>query len=138
MSAAVAAPTSAVLAIAARLDPDPRGFGTHRQLGLGACPFLALTGFPCPMCGMTTTFALVADLRPLDALVNQPFGVVLFALTAGVSAVAATQAATGRPWAARALERVLRHDRVVASVLLAGLLVGWGWKVVLVRGWLSP
>jgi len=74
----VALPTLTVLAIARHLQPDPAGVGTHTQLGLGRCPVLALTGYPCPMCGMTTTFALMADLRPVDAALNQPFGVVLF------------------------------------------------------------
>jgi hypothetical protein len=33
------------------------------------------------MCGMTTSFALMADFRPLDAFLNQPFSVVLFGIT---------------------------------------------------------
>ena len=47
----------AVLTTARVLSPDPRGFGTHTQLGLGRCAFLAITGKPCPSCGMTTAFA---------------------------------------------------------------------------------
>ena len=36
----------AVLAVARRLEPDPRGFGTHEQLGLSPCAFRATTGRP--------------------------------------------------------------------------------------------
>ena len=43
--------------LAARLEPDPRGFGTHQRLGLPPCTFRALFGIPCPSCGMTTSFA---------------------------------------------------------------------------------
>ena len=43
--------------LAATLEPDPRGFGTHRQLGLPPCTFRLLFGTPCPSCGMTTSFA---------------------------------------------------------------------------------
>jgi hypothetical protein len=46
-----------LLATAGRLRPDPRGFGTHEQLGLSPCAILRLTGRPCPTCGMTTSFA---------------------------------------------------------------------------------
>lgn len=47
----------AVLVAAAWIEPDPRGYGTHTQLGLPPCGFLVLTGFPCPGCGLTTAFA---------------------------------------------------------------------------------
>ncbi len=49
-----------VLVVARRLDPDPRGFGTHTQLGLPPCAFMVSTGRPCPTCGMTTSFAWFA------------------------------------------------------------------------------
>jgi hypothetical protein len=38
------------------LNPDPQWTGTHRQLFLPPCPFLQITGIPCPLCGATTSF----------------------------------------------------------------------------------
>ena len=89
---------SAVFTAAALVEPDPAGHGTHLRLGLGNCTFLSMTGWPCPMCGATTTFALMAHLRPIDALLNQPFAFGLFlmsALALGVSAPGASLALGG-------------------------------------------
>ncbi len=46
-----------VMAVAVWLTPDPKGFGTHLQLGLPECGFRSATGMNCPHCGMTTSFA---------------------------------------------------------------------------------
>src|SRR3954464_10156545 len=46
-----------VFGVARRLEPDPRGYGTHTQLGLYPCMFAQVTGYRCPSCGMTTSFA---------------------------------------------------------------------------------
>jgi hypothetical protein len=55
----------ALFVAAGRIDPyDGEGnslrLGTHRQLGLPPCSFMQLFGRPCPHCGMTTSFALLA------------------------------------------------------------------------------
>jgi hypothetical protein len=60
----VALALTAVFGIALWLDPysadgTPRRMETHRQLGLPPCTFYAVTGVPCPACGMTTSFALL-------------------------------------------------------------------------------
>ena len=46
-----------LLITAARLTPDPRGLGTHRQLGLPPCTVVDWFGVRCPSCGMTTAFS---------------------------------------------------------------------------------
>lgn len=72
---------SLVLTLARVLRPAAAGFGTHRQLGLPPCPFMAVTGLPCPGCGLTTSFAHMARLDFTAALGAQPFGVYAFLLT---------------------------------------------------------
>lgn len=67
-----------VLGLAKSLDPDARGIGTHEQLGLPPCGIVEMFGVPCPSCGYTTTFALAADGHVGAAIVNQPFGFLVF------------------------------------------------------------
>jgi len=54
--------------------PDPRGFGTHEQLGLAPCRMKQWTGVPCPGCGVTTSVTLAAQGHPLQSFLVQPFG----------------------------------------------------------------
>jgi Protein of unknown function (DUF2752) len=68
------------LIIARFLQPSSQGVGTHEQLGLPPCPFLHLTGIPCPSCGLTTSFAHAARLNFYQAFVTQPFGLIAFCL----------------------------------------------------------
>lgn len=73
----------AVLITAACLNPSAEGHGTHTQLGLPACGMYLVTGHPCPTCGMTTAFAAMTHLRPVEAFWVQPVGAML-ALVTGV------------------------------------------------------
>ena len=69
-----------VLATAAALEPDGRGYGTHAQLGLPPCGFRLLTGAPCPGCGLTTAFAYAIRGDWILATHANPFGTLLFLL----------------------------------------------------------
>lgn len=75
---AIAAGSALILAIAAGLEPDPRGHGTHTQLGFPPCGFLLLTGSPCPGCGLTTAFAHGIRGHWVSAAVANPLGLALF------------------------------------------------------------
>lgn len=77
---------------ASRLVPDPSGLGTHRQLGLAACPTLARSGRPCPTCGMTTAVAHLAEGSLAKAWNTQP-AAVFIALSAGGAAIWAAASA---------------------------------------------
>ncbi|TWT57931.1 hypothetical protein KOR42_12990 [Thalassoglobus neptunius] len=41
--------------LAASVEPDPRGYGTHQQFGLPPCTIQTLFGVNCPSCGGTTS-----------------------------------------------------------------------------------
>jgi Protein of unknown function (DUF2752) len=77
---AIAASSASVIGIARVLTPDPSGVGTHTQLGLPRCGFLAITGLPCPACGLTTAFAHMARAELAAAVSANAFGVLLFVL----------------------------------------------------------
>lgn len=124
--ALVALAALAVLTVAAWLRPRA-DVGTHIQLGLTPCGFLLSTGIPCPTCGMTTSFALMArgDLRA--AVKTQPAGAVLFVLT-----VMAAVGGVMTVWMGRAPR--IRLDWLASGPGLAALGVlffgAWTWKIV--------
>ncbi|MFO0644803.1 MAG: DUF2752 domain-containing protein [Polyangiales bacterium] len=110
----------AVLIVSAWLRPDPRGFGSHQQLGLPPCTFEAMTRVPCPGCGLTTSFANMAHGHVLRAFGAHLMGPLLFLLTVAVALAA--------PWATRRafpVTRVLSHPGATATLsvtLAAGLI----------------
>lgn len=130
---ALALPSWTVLGIARWLTPAEKGFGTHLQLGLGECTMLHLTGYPCPMCGMTTTFTLFAHLRVIDAFFNQPFGIVLFSATLVAAAVGLADVLSGKGYWRQALRWVDQRESTIAGVLLGGMFLGWVYKVLLMH-----
>ena len=132
----LAVPTGSVLLTALLLTPDPSGMGTHRQLGLSGCAVLTLTGLPCPMCGMTTTFTHLAHLEVIQGTINQPFGLALFTATV-ISFVVGTIDVI-RPMGAwrKALEVIERHELAIAIGLLGGMFAGWAYKIAMVKNYL--
>ena len=121
---AVAVPCVAVLVMAVWLRPDSRGYDTHTQLGLSACGFMQTTGLPCPTCGMTTSFAYMAEGRPVMAVRTQAFGAVLFVLTAAAGGVGLAQLVTGRNLLGR-----FRPRTWWLWAGLAGGIAGWAIKL---------
>ncbi len=112
-----------LVATARSLDPDPRGFGTHEQLGLGACGFTRLTGWRCPTCGMTTAWAHATRGNLRAALAANGGGTVLLLLCVMTAPWLLASAAAGR-WLG---------GRPSAAVLLG---IGGAWLAVTVLDWL--
>jgi hypothetical protein len=65
-----------------RLEPDPRGFGTHQRLGLPPCTFRVLFQISCPSCGMTTSFSHFSRGEFGSAWRANPAGLMLAVLCA--------------------------------------------------------
>ena len=125
LQAAVATFLAAVLVLGLVLTPSPTGTGTHTLLGLPPCGMLIMAGHPCPTCGVTTSFVLAAHGRFYDALVNQPFGLVVFLAVAAGLAAAVTTLVTGRTWACLARVSVVM---TAAIVMMALVLASWVYK----------
>jgi hypothetical protein len=126
--------SGAVLIVARLLRPATRGVGTHEQLDLPPCIFLRLTGIPCPSCGLTTSFAHAARLHFYDALIAQPFGLILFCLTALSVPLSFYLIYSRVPW-----DRLLYSARFNRAmyVMMALYLLGWLYKIVAMK-WLFP
>lgn len=120
--AAVGVAALCVLLVGRWLAPDPSGMGTHVQLGLPACAFHALTGLPCPTCGLTTSFAHMARLQFTDALRAHWLGPPLFAITVAAVAICAWGCVRAMPIASVA--KRLRVARLVA-IIAAAAVIGW-------------
>lgn len=118
----------ATVGIARLLEPNAAGYGTHRQLGLPPCLFRAVTGLPCPSCGMTTCFAYAARLDWSRAWITQPFGLILFC-----GFLVAAPALLFLAWRGTPLETAARSVTRTGYLLafLACYLAGWSWKLIL-------
>lgn len=66
------------------LKPDPRGHGTHQQLGLPPCTIYFLTGRPCPSCGLTTSVSATLHGDLALAWRANPFGIAIVAVSVGL------------------------------------------------------
>jgi hypothetical protein len=128
LSLFVAIAIAIVFSLAALVEPSPAGHGTHLQLGLGQCTFLQATGWPCPMCGATTTFSLMAHLRPLDAFGNQPFAASLFLLSSAILAVSISEVVDPRGRWKAILRWIEPVESLLAVFFLAAMGIGWAYK----------
>ncbi len=105
-----------------------RGYWTLHALhvGLPPCPFLAITGHPCPFCGGTRSFAFMWDARVDRAVQLYPLGPLAFAGTL-----------VAIPWLAAALvadrDVILRLPPRLRRALFCGavgvLAVSWALKL---------
>lgn len=91
---------------------------------LPACPFLAITGQPCPLCGGTRSFAAMWDGDPGRAIHYHPLGPLLFFGTFAAAGAAALLALSGRALRVRA--GVEKAGYVVA---LAAFAAAWAARL---------
>ncbi|MFO0849767.1 MAG: DUF2752 domain-containing protein [Gemmataceae bacterium] len=131
--ALMAAGFTAVFAVALWLNPyradgTRREMATHTQLGLPPCTMVQALGKPCPSCGMTTSFALLAHGDLAGSLKANWVGTLLAAYWFALIPWAAVGAWRGRyPWI-RSGEMLLT---VSVAVLLVLLLVRWAVVMLL-------
>ena len=128
LAGGVCVAAATLLGVAAWLEPNTAGVGTHTQLGMNACAFHVAHGLPCATCGMTTSFALMADGRMLAGFLTQPAGAMLALLTACTIWVTGWAAVRGTDLSRLLLTLVTPRTLAVVGVL--GLL-SWGYKLLL-------
>lgn len=76
-----------------------------------SCPLRALTGVPCPLCGMTTSVTSSVELDLAGALAANPGGILLVLLAIAI------------------LLGPARRLIVPASVVYFGLAASWVWEL---------
>jgi hypothetical protein len=118
-----------LLAVARYLQPDPSGVGTHTQLGLPPTLVMDRFGVPCPLCGMTTSWAHATRADLGAAFWAQPAGTLFAFLAVGLIPVLFAAAYTGRypAWVDAGPVRLWGLRAAIA--VLAG---GWMYKLAAV------
>ncbi|MDY6913306.1 MAG: DUF2752 domain-containing protein [Planctomycetota bacterium] len=123
---AIAASCWAVLCVAWSLTPQPGGVGTHEQLNLPACSFMARTGWPCPTCGLTTSLSATTHGNVIAAWQAQPFGLLLAPAILLLAVTGTIELISGRDAIGALRPRVWW-----AWAAIAGMLAGWGGKIAM-------
>lgn len=118
-----------ILGVATTLDPDPRGTGTHLQLGLQPCVFLSSWGIPCPACGWTTSFALMVNFKVIAAFITQPFGAILSLITIALAITSASEAMKPRDLWSLFHVRFRGRETQVASVFFVLMFAAWAYTI---------
>jgi hypothetical protein len=96
------------------------------HLGLPQCPFLAITGHPCPFCGGTRSFAFTWNGRLSSAVMLYPLGPLLFVGTAVAIPLLAAAVLADRDLTVRLPDRLRRPLLGCAAGALA---VSWALKL---------
>lgn len=122
-----------VFVVAAILSPydtegRPLSHGTHRQLGLPPCVMKALTGIPCPSCGMTTSISLVMHGDLAAASEANPAGLIVAGLGL-VATVWLTAVAAGIPAGTFTVDETIKWLTVAgaATATLRWLALAAAW-----------
>lgn len=126
------ASVAVLIALGVFVRPDPRGFGTHEQLGMPACKPMTWWNIPCPGCGVTTSVALAVHGHPWVSIVNQPFGFVVALMLPTFALWAFFNAIRGRDLAAELGRFRLGWPGIVLVVVMV---LSWAYKFALVRHW---
>jgi hypothetical protein len=98
------------------------------HLGLPHCPFLAITGHPCPFCGGTRSFAYLWNGRVSNAVALYPLGPLLFAGTVVAIPLLAAAVLADRDVTVRLPDRL---RRALLGCAGGALVVSWALKLTL-------
>ncbi|KAA1426770.1 DUF2752 domain-containing protein [Nocardioides antri] len=102
----VAAGGVAAIGVAFLLSPD------HIEDGPVLCPFRAVTGLPCPGCGLTRSWVYAAHGWWRESLAANAFGMLLLAAVLALAVVVVVRRVRRTP--PPEIDRVLRHPVTLA------------------------
>lgn len=114
-------------ALAASLQPNPQGFGTHQSLGFPPCTFRVLLDIPCPSCGMTTSFAHFMRAELPQAARANIAGLMLATCCLIQIPWCWYSAARGRLWK---VDDPIRFTLILVGGLSAVALTNWAQQII--------
>jgi hypothetical protein len=124
----------AALIVPFLLDPDTATAGTtlsglHTRLHLPPCLFLAITGLPCPFCGLTTSFTLLTHGTLGRAFLANPSGPPLYGIMLCLLVIYVILRLRGR-------ENLLLSliNRISGKMLIIMLVVMWIARLAVIPG----
>lgn len=100
-------------------------FSSFFVTAMPSCPFKSWTGVPCPTCGTTRAAALLAELRPLEALVLYPLATVAWVLFIAGGLLVGAWAGSGRPLPGLPRRISRGTQALVLSLILLNWLYSW-------------
>jgi hypothetical protein len=106
-----------------RADGSARLMGTHTEMGLPPCTFYHLTGYPCPSCGMTTSFSLLVRGDVVNSLRANAVGTLLAVVCLALIPWGLASAWRGRLVYVRSVERAITWG---VCLFLGLMLLRWG------------
>ncbi|MHB8993820.1 MAG: DUF2752 domain-containing protein [Armatimonadota bacterium] len=109
-----------IVALSFVLHPDSHGYGTHRQLLMPPCFFRVLTHLPCPFCGMTTGFTLMARGQVAEAAQSNFMAPPGFIATVLIGLLGLWGLITKRRWIP-----AFARTKIIPKLLLAVILAFW-------------
>ena len=118
----------ALLATGYWLIPDPRGVGTHEQLGLPPCTIHLLWGLRCPGCGMTTSWAYYVRGQWVNSAQANLGGMALAMLSTVLVPWALVSGARGR-WCGQPVGEKVAV--AIATTLVAVILMDWAIRLLI-------
>lgn len=100
-------------------------------LPLGDCTFEWLTGYPCPFCGVTRAFWMMASGAWRAAWVFCPLGALVYLAAWVVFLWNAAGLLSGRVLIPQVVfSWVVRHRRLTGAIVLLVLLINWVYRLV--------
>lgn len=109
------------------VSPSPEGIGTHVKFFLPPCALYKLTGLPCPFCGATTSFSLLAKGEFLKGFKANPFAALIFTSGILVFVYSLVCLAAGK---------VFKLDSIISLIkrgkwfIISALCISWVYKVL--------
>ena len=118
------------LAVAITLTPNPKGHGTHEQLGFPPCTTTVVLGIRCPACGMTTSWAHLLRGQGVGAIQANATG-ALACVAAILTMLTLTWAAIGGAWP----RWTPSYNLIVAGLTLwlAMAFLEWGLRLFILK-----